>query len=67
VRDASAYDMSSRVQTPHEGDVVVLQNDKEYFAVLKIVDVKARSHGDIYDSVSIEYRINQDGSGTFRE
>ncbi|TMP92505.1 MAG: hypothetical protein E6L07_12180 [Verrucomicrobia bacterium] len=62
-----AYDMSSRVQTPHEGDVVVLQNDKEYFAVLKIVDVKARSHGDIYDSVSIEYRINQDGSGTFRE
>jgi len=67
VRDASAYDMSSRAQTPHEGEMVVLQNEKEHFAVLKIVDVKARSHGDMYDSVSIEYRINRDGSGAFRE
>jgi pyrimidine deaminase RibD-like protein len=67
VRDASAYDMSSRVQTPREGEVVVLQNQSGYFAVLKIVDVKARSHGDPYDSISIEYRINPDGSGMFRE
>jgi diaminohydroxyphosphoribosylaminopyrimidine deaminase / 5-amino-6-(5-phosphoribosylamino)uracil reductase len=67
VRDASAYDMSSRVQTPHKGEIIVLQNEKEHFAVLKIVDVRARSHGDTYDSVSIEYHINPDGSGVFRE
>jgi hypothetical protein len=49
--------MSSRAQTPHEGEIVVLQNENEHFAVLRIVDVKARSHGDIYDSVSFAYRI----------
>jgi pyrimidine deaminase RibD-like protein len=66
VRDASAYDMSSRVHTPKEGEIVVLQNEKEHFAVLRVVDVKARSHDDPYDSVSIEYRINKDGSSLFR-
>jgi pyrimidine deaminase RibD-like protein len=67
VRDASAHDMSSRTQTPHEGEIVVLQNEEKYFAVLKIVDVKARSHGDSYDSLSLEYRINKDGGPIFRE
>jgi pyrimidine deaminase RibD-like protein len=67
VQDASAYDMSSGAQTPREGEILVLQNEKKYFAVLKIADVKARSHGDTYDSLSIEYRINKDGGPVFRE
>jgi hypothetical protein len=57
VRDASADDASSRVQTPREGEIVILQNRKEHFAVLRVVDVRARSHGDTHDSVSIEYLI----------
>jgi pyrimidine deaminase RibD-like protein len=67
VRDASAYDMSSPAQTPREGEIVVLKNVLGHFAVLRVNYVKARSHGDTYDSVSIEYRINPDGSSLFRE
>ncbi len=67
VRDAGAYDMTSRFQTPTEGEIVVFQNRQGHFAVARIVDVKARSHGDPYDSLTIEYRINPDGSALFGE
>ncbi len=67
VRDAGVYDMSSRAQTPSEGEYVVLQNSGGHYAVLRIDDVKARSHGDSYDAVTIEYRINSDGSPYFTE
>jgi hypothetical protein len=59
--------MSSRVRTPSEGEYVVLQNSDGYYAVLRVEDVKARSHRDSYDAVTIEYRINPDGSPYFRE
>ena len=65
IKDASAYDMTSRVRTPHEGEFVVLQNGGGYFAALQVVDVQARSHGDPRDSVRIQYRINTDGSARF--
>jgi len=67
VRDASAYDMSSRVQTPREGEIIVLENVNGKFAVVKIVDVKATSHGDNYNCLTLEYRINADGNRIFRE
>ena len=67
VRDAGAYNMSSRAMTPGEGEFVVLQNAAGHFAVLRIVDVKARSHGDAFDAVTIEYRINPDGGPAFVE
>lgn len=65
VADASGYDMSSRVQTPREGEFVVLRNSTNQFAVLRIDDVTARSHGDPMDSVTVSYRINSDGSARF--
>jgi pyrimidine deaminase RibD-like protein len=67
VRDASVYDMSSRAQTPREGEIVVFENGNGKFAVVKISDVKARSHGDGYNCVTVEYRINDDGSRVFRQ
>lgn len=67
IRDAGVYDMSSRVQTPSEGDYVVLRNSAGHYAVIRVEDVKARSHGDAYDAVTIQYRINQDGSPYFKE
>ena len=65
IRDAGVYDMSSRVKTPREGEFVVLQNAAGPFAALRIADVKARSHGDPFDAVTIEYRINPDGAAKF--
>jgi hypothetical protein len=65
VRDASAYDMTSRVRTPNEGEFVVLQNGLGHYAVVQVLDIKARSHHDSYDSLTITYRINPDGSSRF--
>lgn len=67
VCDAGVYDMTSRLRTVNEGEIVVFQNRQGHFAVARIVDVKARSHGDPHDSLTIEYRINPDGSPLFRE
>jgi pyrimidine deaminase RibD-like protein len=67
VCDAGVYDMTSRLRTVNEGEIVVFQNRQGRFAVARIVDVKARSHGDPHDSLTIEYRINPDGSPLFRE
>jgi pyrimidine deaminase RibD-like protein len=36
VRDASVYDMTSRTQTPREGEIIVLENGTGKFAVVKI-------------------------------
>ena len=67
IRDAGVYDMSSRAQTPMEGEYVVIRNSKGHYAALCVKDVKARSHGDLYDAVTIEYRINADGGPYFKE
>jgi hypothetical protein len=65
IKDASVYDMSSRVRTPKEGEFIVLQNRHGHFAAVQVVDVKARSHGDPYDSLTIDYLINPDGGPRF--
>ena len=67
IRDASVYDMSSRVCTPREGEFVVFRNESDNFAAVQVADVTARSHGDPFDSLSIKYRINDDGSSRFVE
>ena len=65
IRDAGVYDMSSRVQTPRVGEFVVLKNGSGHFAVMRIASVRARSHGDPFDAVTIDYRINFDGGPAF--
>jgi len=67
VKDASAYDMSSGNQTPREVEFIVFQNNMGHYAVARVVDVKARSHGDSYDALIAEYWINPDGSARFAE
>ena len=67
IRDASVYDMTSRYQTPREGEYIVFQNGSGHFAAVCVEDVKARSHGDAYDSVTIAYRINGDGGPRFTQ
>jgi hypothetical protein len=67
VNDASVYDMSSGNQTAREGEFVVFRNDVGHYAVAHVVDVKARSNGDSYDALILEYWINPDGSPRFAE
>jgi len=43
ITNASSYDMSSRSQTPQEGEIVILKNKFGNFAALQIVDIKDRT------------------------
>jgi pyrimidine deaminase RibD-like protein len=65
IPDASVYDMSSRVCMANQGEFVVFRNDRDNFAAVQVVDVTARSQGDPFDSLTIRYRINDDGSPRF--
>lgn len=50
-------DFSSRVRTPHIGDVVVWRNDSGKIAITKIVSIKDDSRGDDKDELECEYVI----------
>lgn len=65
VADASAYDSSSRVRTPHLGEIVVWQNTAGYYAATKIEALKARTHGDSCDEVTFSYAIQPNRSPSF--
>ena len=62
IADASSYDSSSRVRSPHLGEIVVWQNTAGYYAVTKIEGLKARTHGDPYDEVTFSYAIQSNRS-----
>ena len=65
IADASGYDSSSRVRTPHLGEIIVWQNTAGYYAATKIEALKARSHGDTYDEVTFSYAIQSNRSPSF--
>ena len=65
INDASSYDMSSRTQTPQEGEIVILKNNSGNFAVLQIVDIKDRTRSDNCDELTFEYMINHEGNVDF--
>ena len=53
IRDASVYDMTSRVRTAREGEFLVFRNAYGKYAAARMMDIRARSHGDEYDSLSL--------------
>jgi hypothetical protein len=57
--DASIFDYTSKTRTPKTGELVTLVNKNGFFAAIKLIDIKARSHGSDRSSVLFEYRINQ--------
>lgn len=65
ITDASKFDYTSRTRTPKTGELVTLVNRHGFFAAIKLVDIKARSHGADRSLVSFEYRINQSKEATF--
>jgi pyrimidine deaminase RibD-like protein len=62
---SDSYDGSSRVQTPAEGEFVLLENTGGYFAAIKVIDVCDRTRADSHDSVAISYRINTEKQTVF--
>lgn len=65
ITNASSYDMSSRSQTPQEGEIVILKNKFGNFAALQIVDIKDRTRSDNCDELTFEYTINPEGNVDF--
>lgn len=68
LKDGSIYDASSRSQTVSEGEFLVWENSNGFFAAVQVLDVKDRTRPpDRVDSVTIAYRINQNGSARFSD
>jgi TIR domain len=63
--DASIYDTSSRVRTPHLGEIVIWQNTTRYYLATKIETIQSRSHGAITDEVTFTYLIAPHKSTNF--
>lgn len=51
------YDGTSRTRCPEVGQVVILKNVNDKYALLKILSVKMESRGDESDEVQFEYKI----------
>jgi hypothetical protein len=66
IEDASGYDTSSRVRTPHLGEIVVWQNTAGYYAAVRVETVKSRSHGNPSDEVTFSYVIQPNRTACFR-
>ena len=65
VRDATAYDFSSRTRTPDVGQIVVWRNVNGLYAATKIVDVKYDGQNGDHDELTFDYVILTDGSIDF--
>ncbi len=57
IQNASQYDTSSRVRTPHIGEILVWKNTAGYFLATKIMGIKVRNPGKSLDEICIEYKI----------
>jgi len=66
VVDAGLYDVSSRYRIVNEGQIVVLQNQNAYFALVKVREVFDRDRPpDERDELIFDYRILTDRSSDF--
>ena len=57
IADASVYDTSSRVRTPHLGEIVVWQNTAGYYLATKIEKLQSRGQGHSADEITFSYAI----------
>ena len=67
IHDATQYVSSSRVRTPHTGEILVWQNTAGYFLATKVLSVQVRSTGNALDQVSLEYKIAPTKTATFAQ
>lgn len=57
VIDASSYDTSSRVRTPHLGEIVIWQNTAGYYLATKIEGLQSRVHEFPSNEITFSYKI----------
>jgi len=65
INDATKYDSSSRTRCPSKNQIVVLQNKYNFYAAIKILEIKDDSRGAVDDKVTFEYVIQTNGSPNF--
>jgi hypothetical protein len=65
VADASIYDTSSRVRSPHLGEIVIWRNTAGYYLATKVEKLQNRSHGAPVDQVTFSYVIAPQKSADF--
>lgn len=65
IHDATLFDSSSRVRTPHIGEIVIWQNTAGYYLATKVEELKSRSHGSVVDELVFSYAIAQSKLASF--
>lgn len=65
IRDAEAFDYSSRTRTPRIGEVVVWRNVNGLYGATQIVSIKDDTRGDDADEVVFDFRLLPDGGRDF--
>lgn len=65
IKDARAYDGSSRVRRPNINQIAIIQNINGFYAAIKILSIKDDTRGYINDEVLFEYIIQTNGTPDF--
>ena len=61
----SSFNFTSRRRSPKTGQFVILQNENNFYAVIKILSIKDDARGDNVDELYFKYWINKSGSDDF--
>ena len=67
VVNARLLDYTSRVRTPHLGQIVLFRNTHGFYAVVHVLGIKDDTRGDYSDELRFRYVIQPDGSDDFSE
>jgi len=67
LKDVTIFDFSSRVRTIHKGQILILRNQNDFYAGIKILDIKDNTRGDDRDELNFEYVILADDSCNFQD
>jgi len=65
IKDARAYDSSSRVRTVNLNQIAILQNKNGFYAAIKILTIRADGNGKGVDELTFQYLIQTNGSPDF--
>jgi len=65
--DVGKFDFSSRSRRPRIGEFVVIKNSNGFFAVLQIIKILSKEHGNTRDELTFTYVIRDDKGVDFSD
>jgi hypothetical protein len=65
INNANNYDTLSRARCPSINQIVILQNINDFYAAIKILEIKDDTRGALNDEVKFEYIIQTNNSPSF--